>query len=113
MFNPVRNQIWNTDPYDNIVDVLQRTKPKIKRPSMYKVILLNDDYTPMDFVVHVLERFFNKSVEEAVQIMLQVHNDGSALCGIYTFEVAEAKSIAVMNYAQVNKHPLECITEKE
>jgi len=112
MFIPARTQIWGTDP-DGDVAVLQRTKSKVKRPSMYKVILLNDDYTPMDFVVHILERFFNKSVEESIKLMLQIHNDGSALCGIYTFEVAEAKSVAVMEYAQVNGHPLECLIEEE
>jgi ATP-dependent Clp protease adaptor protein ClpS len=112
MFHPVRTQIWSANPQEDVAVIL-RTKTEVKRPSMYKVILLNDDYTPMDFVIHVLERFFNKSVEEAIKIMLQVHNDGSALCGIYTFEVAEAKSTAVMDYAQINEHPLECITEKE
>ncbi|MFT6084508.1 MAG: ATP-dependent Clp protease adaptor protein ClpS [Alphaproteobacteria bacterium] len=112
MYNPVRTQIWGTKP-DGDVSLLQRTKSSVKRPSMYKVILLNDDYTPMDFVTHILERFFNKSIEESIKIMLQIHNDGSALCGVYTLEVAEAKSTAVMEYAQVNGHPLECTTEKE
>ncbi len=112
MKDPVRIQIWNTK-HDGDVALLLRTKFKVKRPSMYKVILLNDDYTPMDFVVHILERFFGKSVEEAVKIMLQVHNDGSAVCGVYTFEVAEAKSANVMEYAHANGHPLECIIEKE
>jgi ATP-dependent Clp protease adaptor protein ClpS len=112
MNDPVRIQIWGTKP-DGDVALLLRTKSKVKRPSMYKVILLNDDYTPMDFVVHILERFFGKNVEEAVKIMLQVHNDGSAVCGVYTFEVAEAKSTVVMDYAQSNGHPLECIIEKE
>lgn len=112
MKDPVRIQIWNTK-HDGDVALLLRTKSKVQRPSMYKVILLNDDYTPMDFVVHILERFFGKSVEEAVKIMLQVHNDGSAVCGVYTFEVAEAKSASVMEYAHANGHPLECIIEKE
>ena len=112
MNDPVRIQIWGTKP-DGDVSLLSRTKPKVKRPSMYKVILLNDDYTPMDFVIHILERFFNKTVEEAIKIMLQVHNDGSAVCGVYTFEVAETKSTLVMEYAHTNGHPLECIIEKE
>jgi ATP-dependent Clp protease adaptor protein ClpS len=112
MFDPNRSQIWGTKP-DGDVLLLPKTRSKAKRPSLYKVILLNDDYTPMDFVIHILERFFNKSVEEAIKIMLQVHNDGSAVCGVYTFEVAEAKSVIVMEYAQSNGHPLECIIEKE
>lgn len=110
MYDPNRSQIWGTKPDG---DVLLKTQSKVKRPSLYKVILLNDDYTPMDFVIYILERFFNKSVDEAIQIMLQVHNNGSAICGIYTFEVAEAKSVSVMDYAQSNGHPLECIIEKE
>lgn len=112
MNDPVRIEIWGTKP-DSDVLVISKPKAKIKRPSMYKVILLNDDYTPMDFVVYILERFFNKSVDDAIQIMLQVHNDGSAVCGIYTLEVAETKSVLVMEYAQANGHPLECIIEKE
>ncbi len=112
MNDPVRIQIWGTKP-DSDVALLQRTKTKVTRPSMYKVILLNDDYTPMDFVIHILERFFGKNSEEAIKIMLQVHNDGSAVCGVYTFEVAETKTVLVMQYAQANGHPLECLIEKE
>ncbi|MEM6603327.1 MAG: ATP-dependent Clp protease adapter ClpS [Pseudomonadota bacterium] len=93
--------------------VLTRPKAKLKRPSMYKVILLNDDYTPMDFVVYVLERFFNKSSQEAIQLMLDVHNKGSAVCGIYTYEIAEAKHVAVLDCAEDHGHPLECTIEKE
>lgn len=112
MNDPVRILIWNTKP-DQDVALITKTKTRAKRPSMYKVILLNDDYTPMDFVVHILEEFFNKSVDEAVKIMLQVHNQGSAVCGVYTFEVAEAKSCKVLEYSQANGHPLQCIIEKE
>ena len=80
---------------------------------MYKVILMNDDYTPMDFVVYVLEQFFSKSSEEAIQIMLNVHNKGSAVCGVFTYEIAEAKLIAVLECAAEHGHPLECTIEKE
>lgn len=112
MNNKVRIPTWGTKP-DGDVALLERPKTKVQRPSMYKVILLNDDYTPMDFVIQILERYFNKSVEEAIQIMLQVHNDGAAICGIYTLEVAEAKTTDVMECAHQNGHPLECIIEKE
>lgn len=110
----VRMPIWGaTKPDDGDVALLQRPKTKVTRPSMYKVILLNDDYTPMDFVVYILEQFFNKSVEEAIQIMLQVHNDGAGICGVFTYEIAEAKTTAVMACAHENGHPLECTIEKE
>lgn len=92
---------------------LQEAKPKLKKPRMYKVMLLNDDYTPMDFVVVVLERFFRKSREQAVQIMLTVHNRGSGVCGVFSFEVAETKVQQVLNYAQENQHPLQCTMEPE
>lgn len=80
---------------------------------MYKVFLLNDDYTPMDFVVQVLEIFFNKSIEDATTIMLQVHTSGMGLCGVYTYEVAETKVAQVMAAARQAQHPLQCIMEKE
>ncbi len=86
---------------------------KVKKPSLYKVILLNDDFTPMDFVVYVLKSFFNKTDSEAHDIMLQVHEDGSGVAGIYTFEVAEMKSAQVNMYARDNKHPLKSVIEKE
>jgi ATP-dependent Clp protease adaptor protein ClpS len=81
-------------------------KPKLKRPPMFKVILLNDDYTPMEFVVHVLERFFAMNREKATQIMLAVHTTGSAVCGIFPRDVAESKSEQVNKYARDNQHPL-------
>ena len=84
----------------------QAAKPKLKRPPMYKVILLNDDYTPMEFVVHVLERFFGMDREKAVQIMLAVHTQGAAVVGIYPKDVAETKSEQVNVYARENQHPL-------
>jgi len=88
-------------------------KTRTKKPSMYKVLLLNDDFTPMDFVVHILEKFFNKDKQEANEIMMQVHNQGVGLCGIYSFEVAETKVTQVVEDARKNEHPLQCVMEKE
>ncbi len=93
--------------------VVVNTKPKTKKPSMYKVLMLNDDYTPMEFVVHVLERFFNKSREDATRIMLHVHRRGVGLCGVYTYEVAETKVTQVMDFARQHQHPLQCTLEKD
>ncbi len=90
-----------------------RTKAKTKRPSLYKVLLLNDDYTPMEFVVYVLQRFFSKGQEPAVDIMLTVHNKGLAVVGVYPFEIAETKVTQVMDCARSNQHPLQCTMEKE
>ena len=92
--------------------VLLDTKPKTKKPSMYNVLLLNDDYTPMEFVVLVLESVFNKKQEEATQIMLHVHKNGVGVCGIFTYEVAESKCKSVMDMAKKNEHPLQCTMEK-
>ena len=91
--------------------VLLQTKPKTKKPSMYNVLLLNDDYTPMEFVVMVLESVFNKRQEEATQIMLHVHKNGEGVCGIFTYEVAEAKCKSVMDLAKKHEHPLQCTME--
>ncbi len=88
-------------------------RPKLKKPLLYRVILLNDDYTPMEFVVIVLERFFAKPRELAVQIMLHVHQKGAGLCGIYPREVAETKVKQVLEFARENKHPLQCTMEPE
>jgi ATP-dependent Clp protease adaptor protein ClpS len=93
--------------------IVTRTRPKTKKPSLYKVLLLNDDYTPMEFVVYVLERFFNKGTEEATRIMLHVHNKGVGICGVYTYEVAETKVTQVMSFARQHQHPLQCTMEKE
>jgi ATP-dependent Clp protease adaptor protein ClpS len=94
-------------------DVLeQEEKPKLKRPPMYKVLLLNDDYTPMDFVVSVLEIFFGMNRDLATHIMLQVHTRGKGICGTYTREIAETKVTQVNSYARDNKHPLLCTMEK-
>jgi ATP-dependent Clp protease adaptor protein ClpS len=90
-----------------------RTIEKIKKPSLYRVILLNDDYTPMEFVVLILERFFQKDRDTAMHIMLHVHHQGHGECGIYTFEVAETKVGQVMECAKQNQHPLICIMEKQ
>jgi ATP-dependent Clp protease adaptor protein ClpS len=86
-------------------------KPKLKRPSMYKVVLLNDDYTPMDFVVEVLEVFFSMSREKATHVMLTVHVHGKAVCGIYTRDIAETKAAQVNQYSRENQHPLLCEIE--
>jgi ATP-dependent Clp protease adaptor protein ClpS len=93
--------------------VAVQTRTKTKRPSMYKVLMLNDDYTPMEFVVHVLERFFSKTREEATQVMLHVHRRGVGVCGVYTYEVAETKVNQVTEFARRNQHPLRCTLEKE
>jgi ATP-dependent Clp protease adaptor protein ClpS len=98
---------------DGDVGVVVKAKPKTKRPSLYKVLMLNDDYTPMEFVVYVLERFFNMNHASAVDIMLTVHNKGVAVVGVYPFEIAETKVTQVMDCAHSNQHPLQCTMEKE
>lgn len=89
------------------------TRTRTKKPSLYRVLILNDDYTPMEFVVHVLERFFSKNREQATKIMLHVHNHGVGECGVYTFEVAETKVWNVMDFARQHQHPLQCVMEKK
>ena len=93
--------------------VITKTKPTTKRPNLYRVLILNDDYTPMEFVVHVLERFFNKDREAATRIMLHVHHHGIGECGIFTYEVAETKVTQVMDFARKHHHPLQCVMEKK
>jgi ATP-dependent Clp protease adaptor protein ClpS len=93
--------------------VVTRPRARTKRPAMYKVLMLNDDYTPMEFVVHVLERFFAKDHEEAVRIMLHVHHRGVGVCGVFTYEVAETKVNQVMDLARQHQHPLQCTIEKD
>ena len=95
------------------VGIATRAKPQTKKPSMYRVLILNDDYTPMEFVVLVLEHFFNKSREEATRIMLHVHNYGVGVCGVYPFEVAETKVAQVLDLARRSEHPLQCTMERE
>ncbi len=92
--------------------VVTKTKPRTKRPSLYRVLILNDDYTPMEFVIHVLERFFNKTREDATRIMLHVHHNGVGECGVFTYEVAETKVTQVMDFARKHQHPLQCVMEK-
>ncbi|MFP6716596.1 MAG: ATP-dependent Clp protease adapter ClpS [Alphaproteobacteria bacterium] len=106
--NPYKDQ-------DNVSDtgVVTRARPKTKKPSMYKVLMLNDDYTPMEFVVYVLERFFSKQSEDANRIMLHVHQRGVGICGVYSYEVAETKVTQVMDFARQNEHPLQCTLEKD
>ena len=98
---------------DGQTGVVIKTRPKTRKPAMYKVLMLNDDYTPMEFVVHVLERFFSKTHEEATRIMLHVHTRGVGMCGVFTYEVAETKVTQVMDLARQNQHPLQCTIEKE
>ena len=98
---------------DGDVGIVTKTKPKTKKPSLYKVLLLNDDYTPMEFVVHVLQRLFNKDINEATEIMLHVHQNGVGICGVFTFEVAETKVTQVIDLARQHQHPLQCTMEKE
>jgi ATP-dependent Clp protease adaptor protein ClpS len=93
--------------------LVTKTRPKTKKPSLYKVLILNDDYTPMEFVVHILERFFNKNRDDAVQIMLHVHRHGVGVCGVFTFEVAETKVAQVIEFSRRHQHPLQCTMEKE
>lgn len=95
------------------IDVVVRPRTRTRKPSMFTVLMLNDDYTPMEFVVHVLERFFGKSRDEATDIMLEVHQHGVGVCGVFTYEVAESKVAHVMDLARKNQHPLQCTLEKE
>lgn len=98
---------------DGDTGVVTKTRQKTKKPDLYKVLLLNDDYTPMEFVVHVLEKFFNKGREDATRVMLHVHQNGVGVCGVFTFEVAETKVTQVMDFARQHEHPLQCTMEKE
>ena len=93
--------------------IVTKTRPKTKKPSLYRVLLLNDDFTPMEFVTHVLQKYFSKSREEAERIMLHVHQKGVGICGVYTYEVAETKVTQVMDFSRKNSHPLQCSMEKE
>jgi ATP-dependent Clp protease adaptor protein ClpS len=93
--------------------VITKVKPKTKKPNLYRVLILNDDYTPMEFVVHVLEKFFQKDIEAATQIMLHVHHHGIGECGVFTYEIAETKVTQVMDFARKHQHPLQCVMEKQ
>jgi ATP-dependent Clp protease adaptor protein ClpS len=103
----------NNDDGDGKTGLVTKTRPVTKKPNLYKVLILNDDYTPMEFVVHVLERFFNKGREDATRVMLHVHQKGVGVCGVYTYEVAETKVTQVMDLAKEHQHPLQCRMEKE
>ena len=98
---------------DNGTAIATRTKEKLKKPNLYRVLLLNDDFTPMHFVIHVLQRFFAMNEEQASQVTLHVHNNGVGECGIFTYEVAETKVTMVMDFARKNQHPLQCVMEKK
>ena len=115
MSDPDKRQNGGNTPGDTNPNtgVVVKARPRTKKPSMYKVLMLNDDYTPMEFVVHVLERFFQKNREEATRIMLHVHRRGVGICGVFTYEVAETKVTQVMDLARQNQHPLQCTIEKE
>ena len=108
-----RKRNSNKEPGGPGTAVITKTKTQTKKPNLYRVLLLNDDYTPMEFVVHVLERFFNKDREAATRIMLHVHHHGIGECGIYTYEVAETKVTQVMDFARKHQHPLQCVMEKK
>ena len=101
------------DNHGNDTDIVTKSRTKTKKPNLYKVVLLNDDYTPMDFVISVLEHFFNKGADEATQIMLEVHRKGVGIAGIFTYEIAETKVAEVTNFARQHEHPLQCTMEKE
>ena len=94
------------------IGLATRTRPKTKQPSPYKVLLLNDDYTPMEFVVMVLQRFFRMDIEQATRVMLHVHQQGVGVCGVFPYDVAETKVTQVMDCARANQHPLQCTLEK-
>ena len=102
----------DSDDDDAQVGVATKTRAKPKKPSQYKVLMLNDDYTPMEFVVMVLKRFFGMDLEQATRVMLHVHQKGVGVCGIFPYEVAETKVNQVMDFARQNQHPLQCTLEK-
>ena len=106
---------WDDEERDGEADgrVGTQTVTRTKKPSLYRVLLLNDDYTPMEFVVYVLERFFQKTPEEATTIMLHVHQHGVGVCGVFTYEVAETKVAQVIETARRHQHPLQCTMEKD
>jgi ATP-dependent Clp protease adaptor protein ClpS len=102
-----------SDDDDNTnLGIATKTRAKTKKPSPYKVLILNDDYTPMEFVVLVLKRFFNMDIDEATRVMLHVHQKGVGICGTFSYEVAETKVTQVMDFARKNEHPLQCTLEK-
>ncbi len=113
MFKPTMSDSDRSNDDGPNTGLVTKTKPKTKKPSLYRVLLLNDDYTPMEFVVYVLQRYFNKSQEDATRIMLHVHQTGVGLCGVFTYEVAETKVAQVIDESRRHQHPLQCTMEKE
>lgn len=107
----MRRPVNNNEAYEDGLAV--KVKTRTKKPAMYKVLLLNDDFTPMEFVVYVLERVFRRTNSEANDIMLKVHNDGVGIAGVYTYEIAETKVDQAMSLARKNEHPLQCTLERE
>ena len=101
------------DILEQELGVITKEKPEVKKPNMYAVVLINDDYTPMEFVIYVLQTIFKKSYEEAKKIMLLVHNEGKGICGIYSLDIAETKANQVIEFSRVNQHPLECKVQKQ
>ena len=101
------------DILEQELGVITKEKPEVKKPDMYAVVLINDDYTPMEFVIYVLQTIFKKSYEEAKKIMLLVHNEGMGICGIYSLDIAETKANQVIEFSRVNQHPLECKVQKQ
>ncbi len=101
------------DILEQELGVITKEKPEVKKPNMYAVVLINDDYTPMEFVIYVLQTIFKKSYEEAKKIMLLVHNEGKGICGIYSLDIAETKANQVIEFSRVNQHPLECRVQKQ
>jgi ATP-dependent Clp protease adaptor protein ClpS len=99
--------------YTVVVIPKEKQKPKLKKPRRYKVIILNDDYTPMEFVIYVLQTIFKKNYDEAKKVMLLVHNEGKGICGVYSLDIAETKANQVVEFSRINQHPLECKVEKQ
>ncbi len=106
-----KGENWDECRYDAVL--MPKMKVKFRKPKLYRVFLLNDDYTPMDFVIFILKNFFNKNFEKAMRIMLNVHHNGVGECGIYSYEVAEMKIMQVRECAHQNEHPLQCIMERK
>ena len=104
----------NNDDFKNkFSSIVLEEKPKLKKPPLYKVIMLNDDYTPMEFVIEMLQAYFSKTQEQATEIMLHIHQKGIGICGLYTYEIAESKATQVLDKARKNQHPLQIKLEKE
>ena len=102
-----KNEIFEED-----LGVITKEKPEVKKPDMYAVVLINDDYTPMEFVIYILQTIFKKSYEEAKKVMLLVHNEGKGICGIYPLDIAETRANQVIEFSRINQHPLECKVQK-